>query len=148
VSIKQRLQADLKSAIRARDERRKAVIRLTLSAITHAEFATQGGLDDAGVGSILQREARKRQETIEEPQEADRPGQLAKEKAQLAILEEYVPRLMTRDEITVSAQQAIAWLGATGMAQMGLVMRTLMPQLRGRADGRIVNEVVREMLSG
>ncbi|MBN1810553.1 MAG: GatB/YqeY domain-containing protein, partial [Anaerolineae bacterium] len=70
------------------------------------------------------------------------------DEAELAILEEYLPKLLSREEIVQEARQVIAEVGATGMAQMGAVMRDLMPKLKGRADGRLVNEVVRELLSG
>jgi hypothetical protein len=73
---------------------------------------------------------------------------LADEEAELAILEAYLPSLLSRQDITEEARQVIAEVGATGMGQLGLVMRQLMPKLKGRADGRSVNEVVRELLSG
>lgn len=81
-------------------------------------------------------------------QQTNRPDLLAEEEAELAILEEYLPKLLSREEIAEEARLVIAEVGATGMGQMGPVMRQLMSKLRGRADGRIVNEVVRELLSG
>ena len=147
MSLKSQLQADLKDALRARDERRKSVIRLTLAAIVNAEVEHRGELDDRDEAVVVQREARKRNETIAELHGADRPELLAKEEAELAILEEYLPQQMSCDEIAAEARPVIAEVGATGMAQMGSVMRELMPQLKGRADGRVVNLVVRELLS-
>ena len=148
MSLKQRLQTDLKEALRARDERRKSVIRMALAAITNAEVEHGGELDDAGVIAVLQKQARQRRDTIAELRQADRPELLAAEEAELAILEEYLPRLLSREEIAAEARQVIAEVGATGMRQMGPVMRRLMAKLKGRADGRLVNEVVRELLSG
>jgi uncharacterized protein YqeY len=148
VSVKQRLQEDLKEALRARDERRKSAIRMALTVITYAEVEHGGDLDDASLAAVLQKEARSRRDAIAELQQADRPDLLAKEEAELAILEEYLPRLLSRDEIIEEARQVIDAVGATGMAQMGPVMGQLMSKLKGRADGRLVNEVVRELLSG
>lgn len=148
ISLKQRLQEDLKEALRARDERRKSVIRMALAAIVNAEVEHGGELDDAGVIAVLQKQARRRRDTIAELRQADRPELLASEEAELAILEEYLPRLLSREEIIEEARQVIAEVGATGMGQMGPVMRQLMSKLKGRADGRVVNQVVRELLSG
>ncbi len=148
MSLKQRLQDNLKEALRARDERRKSVIRMALAAIVNAEVEHGGDLDDADVIAVLQANARRRRDTIAELRQANRPDLLAEEEAELAILEEYLPSLLSREEIAEEARQVIAEVGATGMGQMGPVMRQLMSKLKGRADGRLVNEVVRELLTG
>jgi uncharacterized protein YqeY len=148
MNLKQQLQNDLKDALRARDERRKSVIRLTLAAIVNAEVEKGGELDDDDMIPIVQKEARRRQETIVELRQVDRPEMLAKEEKELVILEEYLPQLLSREEIAEEARQVVAEIGATGMGQMGPVMRQLMSKLRGRADGRVVNQVVRELLAG
>lgn len=148
MSIKSQLQDDLKEALRARDERRKNVIRMALAAIVNAEVERGGELGDGDVVAVLQKEARRRQETIAELRQANRPELLAEEEAELEILERYLPRLLSREEIGQEARRVIAELGATGMGQMGAVMRQLMSELKGRADGRLVNEVVRELLAG
>lgn len=148
MSLKQCLQDDLKKALRARDERRKSVIRLALAAITNAEIESGGDLDDADVVRVLQKQAKQRRDTIAELKDVGRLDLLAGEEAELNILEEYLPNLLSRDEIAEEARQVIAEVGATRMGQMGAVMRSLMPQLKGRADGSLVNQVVRELLSG
>jgi uncharacterized protein YqeY len=148
MGLKQQLQGDLKDALRARDERRKSVIRLALSAIVNAEVEKGGELGNDDVIAVLQKEARRRQDTIVELRQAGRPEMLAKEEMELAILERYLPQLLSREEITEEARQVVAEVGATGMGQMGPVMHQLMSKLRGRADGRVVNEVVRELLAG
>ena len=145
--IKSQLQVDLRTALRARDERTKSVIRLALAAITNAEVEHGGDLDDAGVSAVLHKQARQRQETIAELRAANRPDLLMKEEAELAILAVYLPHLLSREEIAQEARQLIAETGATGAGKAGLVMSQLMPKLKGRADGRLVNEVVRELLS-
>jgi uncharacterized protein YqeY len=148
MGLKERLQDDLKDALRARDAPRKLVIRMALTGITNAEVAQGGELDDAGVAAVLQKQVRQRQDAIAELRQADRPEQLARDEAELAILEAYLPKLLSRDEIIQEARRVIEEVGATGMAQMGPVMRELMSLLKGRADGRLVNEVVRELLAG
>ena len=148
MGLKQQLQEDLREALRARDERRKSVIRMALAAIINAEVEHGGELDDADVIAVLQKEVRRRRDTIAELQQADRPEMLAKEETELAILEGYLPKFLSREEIAVDARQVIAEIGATGMGQMGAVMRQLMPRLKGRADGRLVNKVVRKLLAG
>jgi uncharacterized protein YqeY len=145
--LKQQLQEDLKEALRAHDERRKSVIRMALAAIVNAEVEHGGELDDADVIVVLQKEARRWQDTIAELRQANRPDLLAREEAELAILGEYLPTLLSREEIAEEARRVIAEVGATGMGQMGPVMRQLMSELKGRADGRVVNAVVRELLS-
>ena len=148
MGLKQQLQENLKAALRARDEHRKSVIRMALAEIINAEVEHGGELDDAGVVAVLQEEARRRRDTIAELQQANRPEMLDKEETELAILKEYLPRLLSREEIAEEARQVIVEVGATGMGQMRSVMRQLMPKLKGRADGRIVNQVVRELLAG
>lgn len=147
MSLKQQFREDLKEALRARDGPRKAVIRMALAGIVNAEVEQGGELDDAGVIAVLQKQASQRRDTIAELRQANRPDLLAEEEAQLAILEEYLPRLLSPEEIAEEARQVIAEVGATGMGQMGPVMRQLMSKLKGRADGRVVNAVVRELLS-
>jgi len=148
MGLKQRLQADLQDALRSHDERRKSVIRIALAEIAHAEVAQEGDLGDARLVALLRKQANQRQETIEELRQTERADSLAEEEAKLAVLETYLPDLLSREEIVEEAGRVIAQLGATGMGQMGQVMRSLMSELKGRADGRVVNEVVRELLSG
>ena len=148
MSLKRQLQEDLKDALRARDERRKSVIRMGLAAIVNAEVEHGGELDDADVVSVLRKEARQRLDTLAELRDVGRQDLLAEKEAELEILEGYLPQLLSREEIAEEARQVIAEVGATGMGQMGAVMRQLMSKLKGRADGRIVNQVVRELLSG
>jgi uncharacterized protein YqeY len=152
MSLKERLQGDLKEALRAGDEQRKRVIRMALAAITNAEIehAMQSNgaeLDEGGVVAVLQRQAKQRRETIEELEEVERPDLLSVEKEELAILEGYLPEPLSHQEIVEEARQVIEEVGATGMRDMGPVMGRLMSKLRGRVDGREVNEVVRGLLT-
>lgn len=148
MGLKDRLQQDLKDALRNRDERRKAVIRMALAAIQLAEADHGGELDEPSLVAVLQKEVKRRQETIDELRGTPRTDRLADEEAELAILESYLPRMLSREEIAAEARAVIAQVGATGPRDMGAVMQALMPRMKGRADGRLVNEVVRELLTG
>jgi uncharacterized protein YqeY len=148
MSLKQKLQDDLKQAIRDRDDSRKSTIRLALAAITNAEVSKRRELDDSELLAVLNRETKLRRESLEEYRQAGREDLAAQEESALEILLGYMPAQMSRDEIAARAREVIAEVGATSLAQMGDVMRRMMPALKGRADGRVVNEVVRELLSG
>ena len=148
MSLKQRLAADLKEAMRQRDERRRDVLRLTLAALHNAEIAARLELDEAGVMGVLAREAKLRRESIEEFRKAARQDLVEKEERELAVLSAYLPQQLSREEIAQAARQLIQETGATGPSDIGKVMPVLMQQVRGRADGRAVNEVVRELLAG
>lgn len=152
MALKKELQQDLKEALRARDEQRKMVIRMALATIANAEIAKgmesgNAKLDEQEVIAVLQKQARQRQEAIEELEEANRPDLLAQEKEELAILEAYLPEQLSRDEIVEEARRVIEKMNATDVRDMGPVMGRLMSQLRGRVDGHMVNEVVRELLT-
>jgi len=149
--LKTKLQDDLKAAMKSGDKRRLAALRLTLSAIKIAETAetraTRGDLTDEEIITVLQTEIKRRRDTIAELENADRPEMLADEKAELAALSDYMPKQMSRDQVVETARAVIAEIGATGPAQMGAVMKQLMARHKGQADGKLVNEVVRELLT-
>ena len=147
MSIKAQLQQDLQDAMRNKDTLRKAALRLTLAAIKNAEIEKIGELDEAEVEAILQTEVKRRRDTLVELEKAGRNDMLATEKAELDYLLPYLPQQMSREEITAAAQAVIAQVGASGPAQTGEVMKHLMANLKGKADGRLVSQVVKELLS-
>jgi uncharacterized protein YqeY len=147
MTLKKRLQDDLKDAMRQKDEVRKRTIRMALASIKNQEVEARGELSDADLAAILQQEAKRRRETLDELAAVDRPDLVASEQAELEVLLAYLPQQLSREEITDLAQGVIAEVGAEGPRQMGDVMRVLMPQLKGRADGKVVNQVVRELLN-
>jgi uncharacterized protein YqeY len=147
MKLKQQLQDDLKRAMREQDEVRKRTLRMALAAIKNKEVEVQRELDDADVAAILQKEAKQRHETLDELRRVDRPDLVSSEQAELDVLVEYLPRQLGRDEIAKLARQVISDLNADGPRQMGQVMGALMPQLKGQADGKLVSQVVRELLS-
>lgn len=148
MSLKERLNNDLKDALRSGDEQRKATLRMALAALHNAEIEAGGELDESAVLGVLAKEAKQRRESIEEFRKGRRDDLVAREEAQLAIIEQYLPQQMSRDEIAEAARAVIAQVGAQGPADKGKVMPVLINQLRGRADGREINAVVTELLTG
>jgi len=116
--------------------------------VHNAEIAQQRKLDDDGILIVIDKEAKMRRESIEAFKKGNRPELVAKEKAELAILLEYLPEQMTREQIVAAASKVIGELGASSMKDKGKVMSQLMPQLRGKAQGQEVSEVVNQLLSG
>ena len=145
-SLKQKLVDDLKQAMRGGDVVRRSVIRLLMAAIKNAEIAAQSDLTDADILGVIAKQAKQRQESIESFKQGNRPDLVAKEEAELAILNQYLPRQMTREEIEAEARRVIAEVGAQGPADKGKVMPQLIARLKGRADGREINAVVTELL--
>lgn len=148
MSLLEKLNQDLKEAMKAKDETRKRVLRLALSAVKLVEVEKQEELDDAAVIGVLQKEAKSRQETIEDAKKAERPDLIEIAKAEMAILEEYLPEGLSPEELETLIKEVIAEVGATSMADMGKVMGAIMPKVQGRADGGQVNQVVRQLLQG
>ena len=144
---KEKLQADLKEAMKSGDEVRKTSIRMALAAIKNAEVEKRGELDQGEVLAIIQKEVRQRREGIEEAEQAGRADLVEAGKAEIGVLEAYLPTQLSREEIAAHAQAVIEEVGATSAKDMGNVMRALMPKLKGQADGKLVNEVVRELLA-
>ncbi|MFQ5997035.1 MAG: GatB/YqeY domain-containing protein [Dehalococcoidales bacterium] len=146
-NLKQKLTDDIKQAMRSRDTTRRSAIRLLMAAINNAEIARQAALEDADILGIIAKEVRQRHESIEAFKQGNRPDLVAQEEAELAILQEYLPQQMTREEIVAAARRVIAEVGAEGPGDKGKVMPKLIAQLKGQADGREINAVVSELLS-
>lgn len=186
MSLKEQLQADLKTAMLSKDELRKDVIRYTMSALKNTELAKQDKLlkerspkwiiagkfdadgkpaineaerekqlaeiaklvplSDAEAQAVLATEVKRRRDTLAELEKVNRPDLLKHEQDQLAVLLAYLPKQMDRGEIEAVVKQVIAELGASGPQATGAVMGKLMPQLKGKADGKLINEVVRDLL--
>ena len=145
--LAERLNNDLKQAMRGGDKVRRSVIRLVLAAIKNAEIARHTALEDSDILGIIAKEARQRQESIEAFKQGSRQDLVVKEEAELAVLQQYLPQQITRDEIIAEARRVIEEVGAQGPSDKGKVMPKLIAQLKGKADGREINAVVTELLS-
>jgi uncharacterized protein YqeY len=142
-----KLQAALKEAMVKKDNTRRDVIRMALSAIKQLEVDSQKELAAEDVVAILQKEAKTRRESIDEKQKAGRGDMAEQELAELHILESFMPEQLSREAILALAQEAVAQTGAASPKDMGKVMGLLMPKVKGKADGNLVNQVVRELLN-
>jgi uncharacterized protein YqeY len=187
MSIKDQLQADLKTAMLNKQELRRDVIRFTQASMKNAELAKQqklvkershlwqtGKVDENGNPlidetvrdqqlaeiaklvpltdeeqlSVLTTEVKRRRETIADAEKANRADLIEREQAELDVVLSYLPKQMSREEVTAAAQAVIAEVGAKGPQDTGKVMGKLMPQLKGKADGKMISEVVKELLAG
>lgn len=146
-SLKDQLTDDMKEAMRGGDKARVSVIRLVLSGIHNAEIARGGALSAADSLGIIAKEVRQHNESIEAFKQGNRPDLVTKEETELAILQEYMPQQLSREEIIAEARSVIAEVGAEGPRDKGKVMQGLMARLKGKADGREINEVVTELLT-
>ena len=146
--LQEKLMADLKKAMKGGDKTRLEVIRMVRARIKNTEIAKQKSLDDSDVLDVIAKEAKQRRESITEFKKADRQDLSDKEEAELAILLKYLPQQMSREEVLAAARRVIEEVGARGPGDKGKVMQNLVPQLKGKAEGRDINEVVTELLSG
>ena len=169
MTLKEQLNLDLKAALRSGDDTRKTVLRQLLAGLQQAELEKRtaaaramntGGeanaeqlaaleqvvIDDAEALNAIQKEAKSRRESIADAAQASRADLVSANEVELRIIENYLPQQLSRDEVAGLVRAAIAETGATDLKQLGAVMKVLSPQTKGRADGRLVNEVVRELL--
>lgn len=147
MSKKDELTQALKDALRARDNRRKSTIRLTLAAIKNAEVEANAELDESKILAIIQKGVKSRRETIEAAERANREDLITEANEEISILEEFLPQPLNREDLEKLAREAIAESGATSPREMGNVMKLLMSQVQGRADGKRVSQVVKQLLS-
>ena len=142
------IRSDMTQAMRAGDRVRRDTLRLLIAALDNARIAAGRDLDGGEAVAALQREARQRRDSIGEYRRGGRDDLVRREEAELAIIGEYLPDELTEDELRAAVEEAIAEAGASEPGDLGKVMGPLMARVRGRADGRRVNELVRERLAG
>ena len=146
--LRQRLTDDLKRAMKGGDKPRVSVIRLVMAGITNVEISRGGSLSAGDVLGVIAREVKQHRESIAAFTSGNRQDLVDKEEAELAILLEYLPRQLSRDEVTAAAREAIAEVDARGPQDKGRVMSRLVAQLKGQAEGREISDVVNELLQG
>ena len=149
MTLEERLDADLKDAMRSGDSVRKLAIRAVKTAITEAKVSgtEQRLLTDDDVMRILQKQVKQRRDSVSEFAKGGRTDLIAKEEEEIAVLEKYLPQQMSEAEVRAHAEKVIAELGVTDMKGLGPVMKRMTADLRGLADGQLVNRVVRELLA-
>ena len=148
MTLKERLNQDMKEALKAHDAARLSAIRMIISAYRNKEIDSRKDLDDEGILAVLSTAAKQRRESIEQYEKAGRQDLVDKEAAELLVIQSYMPQQMSREEIGALVKEAVSESGAKGLADMGKVMKALMPKVKGRADGKLVNELVKTALGG
>jgi hypothetical protein len=146
--LREKLESDLKSAMKARDAIRVSVVRLARGEIRNTEIEKGTVLTEDEILQVLGRESKKRRESIEQFKKAGRTDLVDKETAELEILSEYLPEQFDEAKVTGIAQEVILELHAKSKADKGRVMSAMMPRVRGRADGKLVSQVVDHLLEG
>jgi len=147
VTLAERLQDEMKNAMRARDELRRDTLRMALSAAHNVEVAQRRPLTDEELLTVLSKEVKSRRESIEAYEKAGRPDLADKERAEAAILADFLPQPLSEDELRTMVQAAILQTGATSARDMGKVMGVLSQQTRNRADGKTVSGMVAQELA-
>jgi uncharacterized protein YqeY len=146
LALRKKVFDDLKQAMKSGDTIKRDTLRMLISSVNNAEIAKQANLEESDILGVLSKEVKRHQESIEAFKKGNRADLVAKEEAELAILESYLPKQLSREEVITAAKEVIAAVGAQGMGDKGKVMKELMPKLKGRADGKEINEAVTELL--
>jgi hypothetical protein len=147
MNIGERILADLREAMKAKDEQRRSTLRLLRNTIQNTEIARREPISETEVQELVAREIKQHGESLEMFQKGNRPDLADRERSAITTLTEYLPEQLARDQVIVEARKVIQEIEATGPQDKGKVMGSLMPKLRGKADGKIVNEVVSDLLT-
>ncbi len=148
MGLKERLREDMKEAMKSKDKVKLSTIRMINSLIKNSEIEKRGELTDDEIVQLLMKYAKQRRESIEMYEKGGRQDLVEKEKAELAVVESYLPKQLSEDELKEIVKKAIEETGASSVKDLGKVMKAVMPRVKGRADGSVVNRIVREMLEG
>ena len=149
MTLQERIDSDLKDAMRAKDAGRLNVLRMLKSALKYAAIEkSDAGLDDAAASQVIRKQVKQRQDSIESFEKGGRPELAAKEKEELEMLNAYLPKGRNAEELAAMVRETIAEVGATSKAQMGAVMKAMQTKAAGRADGKTLSAEVSKQLSG
>jgi hypothetical protein len=147
MSLRERITGDMTAAMRAQDAARLSTLRMVKAAMMNREIERGGQLSDDELTKLLQSLVKQRRDSVEQYERGNRPELADKERAEIAVIEEYLPQSASREEIEQAVDAAVAETGATSMKEMGAVMRAAQAKLAGRsADGRVVSEIVKGRL--
>ena len=149
MGIREQLDADMKDALRAKEQLKLSTVRMIKSAMKYkeTESGASGPLDDAGILQVITSEIKKRRDSVAEYEKANRPELAEKEKAEIAVLQAYLPPQLSEAELAQAVADAIAESGAEGPKDMGKVMKILTPRIQGRADGKVAADLVKQKLA-
>jgi uncharacterized protein YqeY len=148
MGLKERIDGDLKAAMKAREELRLSTVRMLKAAMKNREIEKGSVLADEDVFGVIASMIKQRKDSVEQYARGGRADLAEKEEAEIGILQEYLPEQLSEEEVEEIIKEAISEAGASSSRDMGKVMKLVMPRVRGRADGKLVNEKVRELLGG
>ena len=148
MSVKEQLDQELKSAMREKDALKLSVIRMLKSAVKYREIELMKPLDDAGVQGVIASEIKRRRDSVEQYRAGNRQDLVDKEEAEIRILQAWLPAQLTEDELRAKVDAAVQATGAQGPKDMGAVMKALLPEVQGRAEGKAVSDMVKARLAG
>jgi uncharacterized protein YqeY len=148
MALREKLDEDLKSAMRAKDSLRMNTVRGLKSAIKYREIELMKPLDDAGILGVVSTEIKRRRDSVEQYRAGNRADLADKEDAEIRILQEFLPQQLSPAELEAKVKEVIDRVGAKGPKDMGAVMKALLPDVQGRADGKVVSELVKQSLAG
>ncbi len=147
MSLAEKLQQDMKLALKNKEKEKLSTIRMVRAAIKRVEIDNKAPLSDDQVLEVILREVKQRKDAIQEYEKAGRQDLLEKEKAELEVLEAYLPKQFTEEELQDLIQETIQQLGVTSKKEIGKVMKAVIPKVKGKADGKVVNQMVQKLLS-
>ena len=147
MSLKEILAEDLKSAMKDKDIVRKNTVQMVRAAVLQVEKDKKITLDDEGVLEVIAKQLKQRKDSLPDYEKTGRDDLIAELKAEIDVLMKYLPQQLTKEELEVIVKDAIASTGASSIKDMGKIMPCVMPQTKGRADGKMINEIARAMLS-
>lgn len=147
MSLKERLQEDWKTALKSKDNFRAGVLSMARAAILQVEKIDGSKLDDAAVVDVISREVKQRRESIADFEKGNRQDLVDQTQKEIEILLDYLPQQLTEDEIAEIVRSAVNESGATSIKDMGKVMSIIMPSVKGRADGKLVSQIVKQFLN-
>jgi uncharacterized protein len=148
MALKEQLDADLKAAMRDKDTLKLSVVRMLKSAVKYREIELMKPLDDAGVEGVIGSLVKQRRDSVEQYRAGNRQDLAEKEEAEIKILQAWLPQQLTPDELRAKVEEAIAKTNAQGPKDMGAVMKALIPEVQGKAEGKAVSDMVKARLSG
>ncbi|WP_448531031.1 GatB/YqeY domain-containing protein [Pseudothermotoga sp.] len=148
MDLKAKLNQDLKEALKAKDEAKLRTVRMLLAAIKNFEVEKMGPATDEEIFQIMSKEIKKRQEAIEMYEKGGRPDLAQAEKQEIEVIQSYMPNQLSEEEIRELARKVISEMNLKSPKDVGTAMKVIMPQVKGRADGKLVNKIVSELLSG
>ena len=147
MALRERLDEDMKAAMRQRDQLRLSTIRMLKSAVKYREIEIMKTLDDAGIQGVIASEIKRRRDSVEQYRAGNRADLADKEDAEMRVLQGYLPQQLSAEELAAKVDEVIAQVGAQGPKDMGAVMKALLPAVQGRADGKVVSELVKQRLA-